>query len=222
MSDLTEVVERVAREKAIKKALAGKAKWLDECKKGTTGAPLPIVANADLALVKDPAISKCFAFDEMAQIAMLMVPLPGQTEFYGPRPVTDIDATLLQIYLQNAGLHRLAKDVVHQAIDRRAFAAKYHPIRDWIEGLEWDEVPRVNTWTQVYLGTHCTDYTSRIGRMFLIQMIARVFAPGCKADYVAVLEGPQGSGKSSACAILGGEWYSDGLPDIAAGKDASQ
>ena len=58
--------------------------------------------------------------------------------------------------------------------------------------------------------------------MFLIAAVARIYQPGAKADYVVVFEGTQGAGKSRACAILGGGWFSDSLPDVTRDKDAAQ
>ena len=222
VTDFSDAVERQAREKAAKKARDGKAAWLKIAIKGVTGSPLPILANAALASQMDPAIKDCFALDQMECAPKLMASLPGQLDFNGPCPVTDVHATLLQKYLQEAGLARIGKDIVHQAIDLRASERSFHPVIDYLESLVWDERPRVNQWTCNYLGTELTDYTSAIGRMFLTQMIARVYEPGCKADHMPVLEGPQGTMKSTTCAILGGQWYSDALPDISAGKDVSQ
>jgi predicted P-loop ATPase len=213
-------------EKIVQLAALQSAKkdWLGQCLCSSAGRPLPVLHNAMLALQLDPAVQDCVARDDMFCGALLTRRIPGSTldSERLPRPVTDEDVGTLQVWLQQAGLCRIGKDAVHQAVDIRARERAFHPVRNFLEALTWDGRERLHGWLAVYLGAERNAYTTKIGAMFLISMVARIFAPGCKADYMLILEGPQGTLKSTACAALAGEWFSDSLPDITGGKDASQ
>jgi predicted P-loop ATPase len=194
--------------------------WLKECIKGAKGqGPLPNLANVMVALRSHPSLEHAFAHDEMLRTTMLMQERGRQIE---PRPVQDTDIFRLQEYVQRAGLKNVSADVVHAAVDLRGTECAFHPVRNYLETLRWDESPRLGNWLARYLGAQTTAYTEGIGRMFLISMMARIFQPGCKADYMPILEGPQAALKSTACRILGGAYFSDSLPDVTAGKDVSQ
>ena len=199
----------------------GRPRWLASCIKGINGQPLPILANVLAALRQDPNLVSCFAFDEMLRSALLVSALPGK-DLTMTRLVSDNDVGVLQEYLQRRGLPRIGEGIVHQAVDMVARENTFHPICDYLNSLEWDRKTRLSHWLSTYLGAEFSEYTDTIGRMFLIAMVARVMDPGCKCDYAIILEGPQGAGKSSACQILGGDHYSDSLPDVTSGKDVSQ
>ena len=62
-----------------------------------------------------------------------------------------------------------------------------------------------------YLGSPDTSYIRAIARKMMVAAVARIYEPGIKFDSVVVLNGPQGMGKSSFFAKLGGKWFSDSL-----------
>jgi predicted P-loop ATPase len=193
--------------------------WLADCICNEKRKPLPVLANA---LIGVRAVwPDAIAYDEMQCVPMLMRSLTGENNF-APRPLTDIDVGIMQTRLQHLGLTRLGKDTTHQAVDIRAHERSFHPVRDYLDALVWDGRPRITKLFSNYFGAEDSVYVATVGTMFIISMVARIFEPGCKADHMPVIEGPQGTLKSTACAVLGGQWFSDSLPDVSEGKDVSQ
>jgi len=160
--------------------------------------------NVLLALRTEPELTGAFAYDEMLCTKVLTRPLFEPDASFRPRPVTDADVTAVQAHLQWFGFRKLGKDTTHQAVDKHARDNAFHPVRDYLNGLEWDGVERLEEWLHAYLGAEKNDYTAAIGSMFLIGMVARVLRPGCKLDYMLVLEGTQGVLKSKMCSVLAG------------------
>jgi predicted P-loop ATPase len=199
------------------------AAWLHLCQ-FDRGRPVNNLANVLIALRNAPELSDAFAFDEMLQRGFLMKALPGDNapEAFSPRQLIDQDVTRLQEIIQLAGLTNIGKDVMHTAVGLRSYERKFHPVRDYLNNIKWDGKKRLSRWLHDYLGADPTTLSRGIGQMFLVSMVARIFDPGCKADYMIVLEGAQGALKSTVCKILAGKWFSDSLPDVTGGKDVSQ
>lgn len=82
----------------------------------------------------------------------------------------------------------------------------FHPIREYLEGVAWDGVERIDRLFVDYLGTEDNVYTRQVARLMMIAAVARVFEPGCKWDHAVILEGAQGVGKSTFIRILGRNW----------------
>lgn len=202
--------------------------WFADCILGQGLRPLSNVHNAIVALRADQALGAMLCWDEFSCIPKLGWPVGKPMEPYEfPRDVTDEDYTEVQSYLQRAGLTRLSREATINACHVVARDQPFHPVREWLESLEWDGEKRCSVWLAAMLGCDMSteqqeQYYTRIGEMFLISMVARIFEPGCKCDHMLVLEGPQGAIKSMACRELATPWFSDTMPDIASNaKDAS-
>jgi predicted P-loop ATPase len=203
------------KREAYQRRNESKPSWQEELlmPEPKTPRPLPVVENAMVVLANEPELKDLFGYDEMACTEVVVRS--------APQPLTDIDITETQCFLQRFGLRRIGHQTTRDAIERYARTKPFHPLRDYLQGLSWDMVPRLGTWTTRYLGVAETSYSNTVGELFLISMIARVLDPGCKADHMVILEGPQGTYKSMACGVLGGEYFSDNLPDLSDAKDVS-
>jgi predicted P-loop ATPase len=115
-----------------------------------------------------------------------------------------------------------AKDLLRTALSDAARVNSFHPVRDYLAGLQWDGVKRIDTWLSEYGGAEDTEYTRAVGALMLIAAVRRVRIPGCKFDEMVVLENEQqGTNKSSTLATLAvrDDWFSDDLPLYIRGKE---
>ncbi len=99
-------------------------------------------------------------------------------------------------------------------VQDQALRNKRHPVREYLAGLEWDGTPRLDSWLTTYLGVENSEYARAVGRIVLVAAVRRVRKPGCKFDEMMVLEGKQGTSKSTALGVLAvcPDWFSDDLP----------
>lgn len=172
----------------------------------------PCLANVQSILVNDPAWDGVIAEDLFSTRIVRRKPLPGHGDPAGEW--TDIDTSRTVIWLTRTYSIAPASEIVDKAIDVVARANAYHPVRDWLATLEWDGEPRIDVWLTTYLGVDLSEYSSHVGKWFLMAMIQRVLQPGVKFDYCLVLEGSQGLRKSSALAVIAGDWFSDTELDL--------
>ena len=125
---------------------------------------------------------------------------------------TNIDSDILYIWIVEKYQIQFPHEIFNKALNRVADKRRFHPIREYLESLpEWDGVPRVDTLLIDYFGAEDNDYTREAIRKWLVAAISRVYKPGVKFDYMLILNGPQGIGKSTFFAKLGGEWLTDNL-----------
>lgn len=141
----------------------------------------------------------------------------GEKEMkWDDKQIIDIDLIKIKMWFAKEWGFEPSLETIATAISFVADKSKIHPVRDYLKNLEWDGTPRLNTWLRTYMKAEGPEeYLSAVGAKLLVACVARIFEPGCKWDYVVIFEGKQGIGKSTACSILGGEWFTDTLGDIA-------
>ncbi|MGZ8164096.1 MAG: VapE domain-containing protein [Methylobacter sp.] len=111
---------------------------------------------------------------------------------------------------QQCGLLLKSEGTIIAGVAMCADKNKFHPPRDWIEALPvWDKTPRLEYFISDSTGCEHNRYSQLVGKYFMIGMVARIFKPGCPMQYMPILEGLQGIGKSSLWRAIGGEWFQD-------------
>lgn len=173
--------------------------WKHQLQQGEKG-PKRNLTNLMMHLRNLPGMGSQFRLNELS----------GNVEWKG-RELTDTSYIDVRLQIEAANYQPTEKDLP-TAIMRIAEEHAYNPVAEYLNGLQWDGTPRLNQWLQRVFGVADNELHQAFGRMFLISAVARALNPGCKADTMLILEGPQGLKKSTAVQVLfGAEYVLNGL-----------
>ena len=106
--------------------------------------------------------------------------------------LSDVGRAQMRTRLRDAGLGKYLA-AAEDAVLAHAARQPFHPVRSYLEGLQWD-----GGWHISNLANHFTDTHTVFGlflRKWLIGAVARAYTGGQNA--MLVLDGPQGVGKSA-------------------------
>lgn len=141
-------------------------------------------------LENDPEYQDLFLFDEFS----------NRVIYYDENGIkrmwSDGDDAKIRCGIENKyGLYHLQK--YYDAFNVVAKAKSFHPIRELIEAGDWDKTPRIDRFLIDILKCEDNDYHREVSRMIFYGGIHRLYQPGCKFDYMPILIGRQGCGKST-------------------------
>ena len=114
------------------------------------------------------------------------------------RPITDDDYTRLRVKFSSLGMRRVGVDDTRNAVALVCAENRFDSAKEWLNGLQWDGVPRIDDFCAKYLRTTDTEYAAATGAYMWTALAGRVLSPGIKCDMVPVLIGKEGVRKSTA------------------------
>lgn len=184
--------------------------WKAELEYTKSGKLLCNIANIILILENDPALAGHIVHDLFTGMDSAKDGLPWNKN---ANQWTDTDDANLRVWLEKhydiTGKEKIA-DALTAVLTRHS----YHPIRDYLNGLTWDGVPRPDRIIIDYMGAEDSELNRAMSRKHFVAAVARVFNPGCKYDYCLIMSGAEGIGKSTLLRVMGGKWFNDSITTL--------
>jgi putative DNA primase/helicase len=193
--------------------------WSNTLVRTAKGEPKAGIANVLVILRMHPLLRGALAFNGRSQNVIIRRPLPWDYNATG-RAWVDEDDTECSAWMSRAAGLNPSSPLVKEGVLATAKLDTFDAFKDYLTGVIWDGVPRLDAWLSMYAGAAPTPYHCAVGAKWVISVVARTFQPGCQVDTMLILEGRQGARKSSLLrALVGTEHFSDQLGDIK-NKDA--
>ncbi len=168
-------------------------------------------------------IKGMFRFNELSKtVELSRIPIWQQDDKYTSN-MTDADEINCKYFISHTYGLEVHISVIREAITVVAHKAAYNPLTQFLDGLVWDGIRRIDSWLTDICDTVDSLYTRDISRKILLGAVKRAYNPGCKFDQMLILESTEGYGKSTLCEVLGkGEFYCSLSLDVGSKDTAAQ
>lgn len=179
------------------------------------GAPKKTLSNAIAAIDGDEAVAGRLRLNARTGDITISLPLPWDGGA-GERKIKDTDLTRARQHISALYGFEPTRQDMADAVEACAERLSFDPVRDFLGTVpDWDGKERARHLMGWYLGAEPGDYAEEVCRLLLNAVVMRTFHPGCKFDYVPVLVGAQGIGKSAFCrTLLMPEYFTDSLASL--------
>lgn len=181
-----------------------------------TDQPAQTIANAEEAISYDKDLYGRIRYNEIAYCPYVYGSLPWKIG-KGWREWDNTDDSNLRSYIEKKyGLKSSEK--IMDGLTNAAARLPVNPVRQMLESCyeNWDGNAHIENLLPSMLGCEKSEYTTAVMRIFMLGAVCRAFQPGCKFDYMLVLVGEQGKGKSSFLRYLAlnDAWYNDNFSTL--------
>lgn len=183
-----------------------------------TGEADPTIQNALLIMENDPRIAGKMAMNDFSGRPTIRGPLPWKKTAQDGDLWEDADEASLRWYLEVVYKFK-GKDKINDALQMIMKRNAFHPVREYLDGLRWDGVERLDTCLIRYLDTDDTAYVRAVTRKWMCAAVKRVYEPGCKFDSMLLIMGEQNIGKSMFARTISRGWFTDSVARMD-GKEA--
>lgn len=194
------------------KAVPKRGEWSDNVSYTRDGEIKGTPGNLTLFLRNHGEWSGCLGYNNFRETEVWLKDAPESPGLVSPKAGEEL-ADEHDVYVHHWFDRNLKFSCtnVTAGITAAARANTFDPLQRYLEGLKWDGVERIPRWLPLYFGAKDNAYTRAVGTMWMISAVVRAMRPGDKVDTMVILEGDQGSGKSSGLAAMvpHDDWFSD-------------
>ncbi len=184
--------------------------WINQLKRSSTDNSVKnTLQNLELIFLNDPKYKDKIEFNELSQMRT-----------FCRENWRDVTENRIKLYLEKEYSLTTSIESINQICSIIADDNSFNPIKEYIEGQQWDGIHRIKSIFTDFLGATDSVYTQSVAVVSFVGAVARIYNPGVKFDTCTVLVGKQGTGKSKFLGkiAVNPDWFTDGVTTFD-GKD---